>query len=319
MITWLRTTKSAYFYKKRKRLSKTAIEELFRNIRENSEAVTRNIFSHIKEQYGQSHWSAIAFFFERDPSFLVYPQDQNHTRERVCGFLMLIEHRDYAVIFKSNLELPSSFKTEYFKRVGDHNFEAAVAPVDAVFEQIRLRNMTTSKHTLRSKTLEANNLENVIGRAGASRFIAQGYRVRQDGAHLSATPNTGRLSERSDKETYKELIDWVQSSIEMLDEDAPTLSVFIQAFARPINLESMPASLSPTYIAFDVPQLTESIFEAPEEIRFVHGRGAAAVRLDKESTDVILAALDQNFIVRKSRDDLDILDPRNNTHVGNGS
>lgn len=39
------------------------------------------------------------------------------------------------------------------------------------------------------------------------------------------------------------------------------------------------------------------------------------MRLDKESTDVILAAPDQNFIVRKARDDLVILDPRNNTHV----
>lgn len=317
MIDWLRTTKSAHFYKKRKRLSKAAVEELFRNIRENSEAVTRNIFSHVKEQYGHSQWSAIAFFFQRDPSFFVYPENHDHTRERICGFLMLVEHRDYAVLFKSNLEVPSSFKTEYFKRVGDQHFEAAVAPADATFEQIRLRNMTISKHTLRSKTLEANNLENVIGRAGASRFIAKGYRARQNGEHLSATPNTGRLSQRSDKAPYKELIAWAEASIQMLDTGAPTLSAFIQAFARPINLESMPAHLSPTHIAFNVPQLAESIFEAPEEIRLVRGTGDAAVTVGKNDTDVILAALNQDFVVRKTRNELEVIDPRSNTRVGN--
>src|SRR6267378_1511830 len=317
MIDWLRTTKSGHFYKKRKRLSKNAIEELIRNARENSEAPTRNIFSHIKEQYGHSHWSAIAFFFERDPSFFVYPDNHLHTRERVCGFLMLVEHGDYAVVFKSNLELPSSFKTEYLRRVGDQHFEAAVAPVGAIFEQITVRNMTISKHALRSKTLKANNLENVMGRAGANRLIAQGYRARQNDAHMNATPNTGRLSERSDKAPYKELIAWVEISIQKLDEEAPALSPFIQAFARPINLESMPANLAPTYIAFGIPQLTESIFEAPEEIKLVRGTGDAAVPLNKHHTDVVLAALDQNYIVRKVRSELVIIDPRNHLPVGN--
>ena len=64
---------------------------------------------------------------------------------------MLVEHGEYAILFKSNLDLPSTFKTEYLKRVGGHNFEAAVAPENAVFEQIRLRNMTASRHTLEVK------------------------------------------------------------------------------------------------------------------------------------------------------------------------
>jgi hypothetical protein len=317
MIDWLRAAKSAHFYKKRKRIPKAAIEELFRDIRERSDAATRNIFSHVKEQHGHSQWSAIAFFYERDPSFLVYPEDHNHTRERICGFLMIVEFRDYAVVFKASLELPSNFKTQYLQRVGDQNFEAAIAPVDATFEQIKLRNMATSKYTLRSKTLEANNLQNVIGRAGASRYIAQGYRVRQNGEHLSATPNTGRLSQRSDKAPYRELIAWAEASIETLGEEVPALSPFIQAFARPINLESMPANLFPRYIAVDIPQLTEDIFEAPEEIRFVRGTGDAVVPLDRHDTEVVLAALDQNFVVRKDRSELLIVDPRSNMPVGN--
>jgi hypothetical protein len=75
----------------------------------------------------------------------------------------------------------------------------------------------------------------------------------------------------------------------------------------------MPPNLSPTYIAFDVPRLTESIFEAPEEIRLILGTGNAAVPLGKDDTDIILAALNQNFVVRETRNELVIIDPR----VGN--
>lgn len=317
MIDWLRTTTTAYFYKKRKRLPKVAIGELFRTIRDSSDAVGRNVFNHIKQQYSHSQWSAIAFFYERDPSFLAYPEGYDHTKERICGFLMLIECQEYAVLFKSNLELPSTFKTEYLQRVGDQHFEAAVAPVEATFEKLTLRNMTSSRHTLRSKTLEANNLQNLIGRAGSSRFIAQGYRSRQNGQHLSATPNTGRLSMRSDRLPYKELIAWAEGSIEKLDDDAPALSPFIESFTRPISLASMPATLSPTYFAVDVPQLTEDIFEAPEEIRLVRKQGDAVVPLDNNEAEMVLAALNQSFVVQSTRGDLAIIDPRNNTSVGN--
>lgn len=316
MIDWLRTTTSAYFYKKRKRLPKIAITDLFRTLRDHSDAVGRNVFHHVKQQHSASQWSALCFFYERDPSFLVYPEKSDQTRERICAFLMLIEHRDYAVVFKSNLDLPSTFRTEYLQRVGDQHFEAAIAPADATFERITLRNMTASKHTLRSKTLEANNLQNVIGRSGASRFIAQAYRTRQNGQHLSATPNTGRLASRSDKLPYKELIAWAEDRVETLNDKTPTLSPFIEFFTRPINLASMPANLSPTYIVIDVARLAEDILEDPAEIRLVRKDGDAIVPLSKDDVERVLDDLDQNFVIRKTRNELSVTDPQNNVSVG---
>lgn len=86
MIDWLRSAKSANFYKKRRRLPKAAITELFRTIRQNSDTPSQNAFHHVKEALGHASWSAIAFFYERSPSFLELPE--GHARERVCGFLM---------------------------------------------------------------------------------------------------------------------------------------------------------------------------------------------------------------------------------------
>ena len=316
MIDWLRAAKSANFYRKRKRLPKRAIIELFGGIREKSGTASRNIFFHVKETLGHSTWSAIAFFYEREPAFLQFPPNVRHTRERVCGFLFVVEHREYAVVFKSNLDLPSNFKTEYLQRVGDQNFESAIARVGATFEQIRLSSMTTSKHALRSKTLEADNLQNLIGLAGASRYIAKSYRVRQQNGHITGTPSTGRLSLRADKSPYRDLVAWAQNSIALLEDRTPTLSPFITAFARPIDLASMPEDLLPTYVTFNVPQLVEDIFETPE-IRLVRRIANDGELLNKDAIDAILAALEQNFAVREIRGEMQIVDPDDDASVGN--
>ncbi len=314
MISWLRVAKSAYFYKKRKRIPKNAIVELFGNIRQNSQAPSNNIFRHVKEVLGGATWSAISFLHERDPAF--FEQPAAHTRERVCGFLLLVEHRDYAVLFKSNIDLPSAFKTEYLQRVGDERVEAAIARADATFEKISLRNMAPSKHAMRSKTLEANDLQSVVGPASANRYIPRGYRVRRGGDHYSTVPNTGRISLRSDRTGYEELVHWAVAIVDMLIDENAVPSSFIRAFARPIDLDSLPTEVQPSFIAVDVPALIEELFEAPDIKRLVRRTGDDVTVLNKAEIDAVLAALDQAFPIRKVRTELRILDPHNDVRIG---
>src|SRR6267378_4040314 len=315
MIDWLRTLKSAHFYKKAKRLPKKAIVDLFRTIRQNSEAPSNNIFHHVKESLGQASWSALAFLYERDPSFLDPPDGD--VKERVCGFLLMVEYRDYVALFKSNLDVPSEFKTQYFQRIGDNRLEAAIARADVVFEQIRLRNMAASKYALRNKTLEANDLQSVVGPAGASRYVPRAYRVRQGGNHYSATPDTGKISMRSERAGYEELVQWAVAVVDLLVSQNAAPSAFIRAFARPIDLTSIPPTTIPTHFGVDVPRLTEELFEPPEVMQFVRGVGNNAVALNKGEIDALLAALDHAFTIRKVKSELRIIHPRNYMQVGN--
>ena len=71
-------------------------------------------------------------------------------RDRICGFVLLVEHRNHVAVFKSKLELPASFSTRYLGRVSAERIDLAVARRDAVFEKIRLRNMSLSKHVMRN-------------------------------------------------------------------------------------------------------------------------------------------------------------------------
>jgi hypothetical protein len=314
MIDWLRAAKSANFLRKIKRLPKKTILDLFRTIRQSSEAPSRNIFRHVKDSFGQASWSALAFLYKRDPAFL--DSQDAEIKECICGFLLLVEYRDYVALFRSNLDVPSAFKTEYFARVADSRVEAAIARADATFEQIRLRNMATSKYTLRIKTLEANDLQYVVGPAGANRYVPRGYRVRQGRDHYSANPDSGKISMRSERAGHEELVQWAVSVVDLLtNQNAPTSS-FIRTFARPIDLTSIPSTTIPTHFAVDVPRLIEELYETPETMQFVHGAGANAEILNRDEIDTVLAAIVDAFPIRKVRGELRLVHPQNNVQIG---
>src|SRR5580704_11048484 len=314
MIDWLRTAKSANFQAKAKRLPKKAIVGLFRTIRQNSEAPSNDIFRHVKESLGHASWSALAFLYERDPSFLDTPDDD--VKESVCGFLLLVEYRDHLALFKSNLDVPSEFKTEYFQRIGANRIETAIARADVIFEQIRLRNMAASKYALRNKTLEANDLQSVVGPAGASRYVPRTYRVRRGVDHYSASPDTGKISMRSERAGYEELVPWAVAVIDLLITQNAPPSAFIRTFARPIDLSSLAPTTTPTHFGVDVARLTEELFEAPEATQLLRGVANNSVVLNKGEIDAILAALDQSLPIRNVRSELRLIHPVNNDSVG---
>ena len=164
--------------------------ELFRQLRAAARSPSQNLFRHRRQRTDGARWSAIAFFHDRDPAFL-RPPPPGQT-ERTCGYLLLVEHRYHIAVFKSGLELPSSFKTKHLARVPHERVEAATAQEDAIFEKIRLRNMSASKLVLRSKTLEARDLSNSVGPSGASRYAPQSYATRRADDRFSAIPNTGQ-------------------------------------------------------------------------------------------------------------------------------
>jgi hypothetical protein len=317
MIDWLRATQSAYFFKRKVRLPKKAIAQAFKDIREAADTTTnRNVFLHVKASLGQAHWSAISFYFERTPSFL-HDLPPNYMKERICGFILLVEYRDHAVLFKSNLDFPSEFKTTYLQRISDDRLESAIAQEHVIFERINLRNMSISKHALKNKSLEANNLESVLSPAGANRFVANGYRVRNAGRRVTATPSTGRIATRSDRSGYEQMVQYsIQYVDRFLDHPNAPLSPFIRSFARPINLEAMLPTLQPRYIAVDVGTLEETVFDEIEGIRLVHGNEEEAEVLTKDEVDIVIAALDKNFTIQKLRDEYRVIDPDDQHKVG---
>ena len=313
MIDWLNFSKSANFYRKTGRLPKDAITQLFRDLRRNAESPSNNLFLHVKVRQGRSTWSALSFFYDREPAF--FDGAPPRVREKICGFLLLVEHGDIVTIFKSNLELPSDFRSDHLQRIADDRVELAVARAGATFEQIRLRNMTSSRSMLRFKTLEADNLENVVTPLGASRYVPRGYRVRHNGDHYTATPSTGRIAMRSDRGNYRELVTWAGVITDMLTDLTAQPSDFIRTFARPMDLASLPDGTAPTHFSIDAAALSFDLFDTEEPLELVRSAANGLTILTRVETQDLLRILDREFTLVDNAG-IQIVDPESNDAVG---
>ncbi len=313
MIQHLDINRAGYFYRCKKRLTNAAIRNLFVGLRRAAEDPKRNLFRKTRETSEGAIYSAICFSLARKASFLKPPAEAN---ERVFGFLMLVEYREYVALFKSGLDLPSSFKSEYLEKVGHGRVERAIATNEATFEKLRLRNMSVSRQALRSKALEARDLENTIATASASRFIPQGYSVKRPDGAYSATPSTGRISERSDRAGHQEMIAWARRIITSLKADAGEVSAFIRNFARPLDLSSLNEGTEPTFVGIDVIGLADNIFDADDKVRLIRTENDQPVELNKDQVKAILESIESPLPIVAEGNKLQITDPRND-EIGN--
>ncbi len=294
MIEHLQIGKTANFYRLADRMTNVAIDEMFRKLRASHPSASQNLFQHRRILQGVARWSAISFLYERPVAFL---DSASLVRERVCGFLMIVEYRGHAAVLRSHLELPAGFVTRYFGRVPVDRIDAAVARNDAIFEQIRLRNMSLARQAMRSKTFEAYNLSEVVGPAAARRYAPRGYRVRDGTHHYSATPSTGRIGQRSDRVDHLTIIDYATSVIDRLLEDGAAPAVFMRRFARAISLADIEGQARPTTFAIDVAELTDAIYER-KELRLVREERGTIVELDTAATNLVLDEFDTVLEVR---------------------
>jgi hypothetical protein len=170
LIENLRIGKAANFHSLKRPLSNAAVDDLFRQVRAAQPSASQNIFHHRRERARGVVWSAISFLYDRCPAFML---DEADIHERVCGFLFLLEHDHHIAIFKSKLDVPAGFVSRYLERVPAERIDAAIAKSDVVFQKIRLRNMSVSKYAMRNKTFEADDLQDVVGPAGASARLEQ--------------------------------------------------------------------------------------------------------------------------------------------------
>jgi hypothetical protein len=168
MIEQLVINWSAQFFLRSKPLNDAAIEGIFDALPATVKNAGRPLFRVVRKVHKGKKYSAICFPYDRQTAFLA---EEAGISDRVHGFMLVVEHGDLVAIHKSALEVPALFKGEWLGRIKAGNVERAVATAGAKFESMRLRLMTTSRQALRSKTLEADDLENAMPMASATRRL----------------------------------------------------------------------------------------------------------------------------------------------------
>lgn len=301
MIQHLHVPKAAYFYDVAERITDKAIDELFRDLRRQAIEPTQNLFRHDREDLNGARWSAICFAHHRSPGFLDPPP---RLKERFYGFLMLVEHAGKVAVLKSGLDLTTAFKSRHLNRIDAERVEAALAHSDAIFEKMRLRNLSPSKHVLRSKMLESEDLRNVVGPAGSSRFAPQGYTLRRDDGHYTTTPSTGRISQRSDTAGHEQLVPWCVGMIAELENQNASVAPFLRTFARSVSLATYGDRLQPTYFSVNTALLAEELLDEHGPLRLVKEDENGPLALSYDETAAVLDTLGPSLAVRTVRQEL---------------
>ncbi|WP_245483508.1 hypothetical protein [Rhizobium leguminosarum] len=280
---------SANFFSIKKKLSDKAVEDLFVALRATHGVTGHNEFKHTRENLGGARWSAICFRYEGAPAFL---DEATDIRETLCGFLMLVEYEKYAAVLHARLGLLPSFKTKYLAAVPTARVEGAIATADAIFQKMRMRNMSVSPYAMQNKTLEAPNLANVVGPGGSRRYAPRNYSVLSGGSQRSATPSTGRISIRSARVNLAGAVDFVITVINALRDDNPAVSPFIKSFARPVTLAEALEASEPTAIAIDTTVLAEAFDSNGTGIRLVR-EAEGIIELSAEELTVLIEQLER--------------------------
>jgi hypothetical protein len=313
MIEHLQIGRSGYFHRRKRRLSNDAIDKMFRALRAQVRQPSQNLFRAIRVRLGDAHYSAICFSHERDVSFLAPDAD---VVERIYGYVLIVEHGPHVAVFKSALELPSAFKSRFLGKIDNERIERAIARHDAVFEKLRLRNMSISPYALRSKTLESRDLENAVAASSASRFIPQAYSVRRDDGVYSATPNTGRIAVRADRAGFEAAVAWASDISELLEAEGGGVAGFIRNFARPVELEALAKGVRPTFLGIDTMALADALFGDGDSVRLVRETNGASEELAKGDAEAVLAALEGAFPVINRRGYLEVRAEDGATSIG---
>lgn len=290
MIDNLSVATSANFYSIRKKLSNKAVEDLFVGLRASHGATAHNEFKHTRQQLDGARWSAVCFRYESPPSFL---KDTTAIRESLCGFLLLIEYQGYAAVLSSRSSLPSSFKTIHLSAVATARIEGAIALADAIFQRMTMRNMSISPYAMRAKTVEAQNLANVVGPAGSRRYAPRTYSVVANGTQSTATPSTGRIGIRSARADLPGIVNFAKRVIDALRVDNGDVSPFIRSFARPVSLTEALAASAPLAMAIDTNKLFDAIGSDEAGIRLIRMQGDAAVELSAGELTALMEQLDR--------------------------
>ncbi|MBY5931431.1 hypothetical protein KUV51_00350 [Tateyamaria omphalii] len=288
MIDDLSVPTSANFHSIRKKLSNRSIDDLFVKLRANHSVTARNEFKYTRELLDDVRWSAICFRYENSPSFL---ESTTAIRESLYGFMLLIEHQGYAAVLTSRLNLPSVFKTTYFSPVASARVEGAIAKADAVFQRMTMRNMSISPYAMRSKTVDAADLANVVGPAGSRRYAPRTYSVVTNGIQSTATPSTGRIGVRSARTDLPGVISFAKYVIEELGEDNANVSPFIRSFARPLSLTEALESSEPQAMAIDTTKLADAVDDVEEGIRLIRLMDDGAVELSADEITTLMERL----------------------------
>jgi hypothetical protein len=240
--------KAARFLRLPKTLTKVAVQVLFDQILDQSDA--RRVTQEVRIPRGSGVdrfvYSFLCFRMTSLVPFLV-PSDLTEVR---FGFVLLIERAGYLVVFNRGAKGLDDAVEKKSRPIERRSLTHLFADT-ARYQKLSTRRMTIAKQELRGASYEADDLEMALVPATAARSILQNIRMAtQEHGSVGVTPSTGRVRVSASKTKIEELAAFVDQTISGIM--ASTSSAFLNAFPEPVELDEMPADVLPVGVLFDL-------------------------------------------------------------------
>lgn len=265
---------NAYIYKKPENysLSKNRIKGIFRDATRDVNRIGRNLFEEENKQYVFNNetinYSICIFKYGTKPTFIDEPIES--WMEVKLAYLIIINLENYIIISKKNISGISDFIKE-LQPIDYKVLSTIFIGEDTHFEKFSLKNMNISDKAIRSKTMEALDLQDNFSTIGAGSYVLDNLRVNTDNEKISLSLNTSRVNKFGTKNSLDEFIEW-SKNLTVLIDNYEEQSNFLSVFAEPQDFEEKRNDLIPIAILFLFTKLYED-FESGRinEFRFTYG------------------------------------------------
>lgn len=241
---------NAYFYENSDdvQISNNKITEIFRTV---SSVKTGNyLLNSIRLRLNQNediYYSICVFKYTTKPTFI--EEELTNWEEEKIAYLLIVEIEDYIVISKKNISKLQDFLKQ-FKPLDYSVLSTLFVTDDTSFEKFSLKNLNVSDKAVREKTIEAIDLKENFSALGASNYLLNSLRLKNNDEKTSLMLNSSRINKFGKKNSIENFCFWSKNLVHQIKSHI-NISTFLSIFAEPQDYETLKDGLVPISILFN--------------------------------------------------------------------
>jgi len=287
----MNTARSAIFYRRLKRISKKTIEDSFKALSKNKvgRCTEKIIKKKMKVDRKPSTISFLLYKFHSEPPFLT----ESNLEEVKFAFLLIVEFEKYVAIMKKHVSGIEKQLGNRIERLDYEEIQYLFSTDDSKYEKLTLNSMGVSSAAILRKTLESADLRGQIPSHSSYRAIPTNTTVRTLEHRHVLRPNSSSVSKTDTKSNLRSIVKWVHQVVEDLEQEY-TENPFLDSFARPISLKSLPSGIIPVGLSFNLTEIRDSLAKEDTEISYNNNK------LSGKNIDSLIDYLESNVEITET-------------------
>ena len=241
---------NAYFYENFDDIliSNHKITEIFRTV--SSIKTSNYLLNCVRLRLNQNehiYYSICVFKYTTKPTFI--ENELQNWKEEKIAYLLIVEIEDFIVISKKNISKLQDFLKQ-FKPLDYSVLSTLFVTDDTSFEKFSLKNLNVSDRAVREKTIEANDLQENFSALGASNYLLNSLRLKNNDEKTSLMLNSSRINKFGKKNSIENFCFWSKGLVHQIKNHINS-STFLSIFAEPQDYEKLKDELVPISILFN--------------------------------------------------------------------